>query len=253
VSAQSIINHLLEADVIESDFSVKDVLPTPLNVAEITNKLELCIDELTTHRGDKQLTLPFTVLLSWINNPMKKAESGWSWPVFKEQVEKVYIPLLINNGMEIQATDLKLVMLDMDRFQQSNRGQLGEAADDGWKDLIGPEGVLPGPNEVEYTLERQDEDIDYRKDFTDDPRTVRWITNQLAKGNEYAWFCARVVAKWFDPVLEVEVEGDTYLGGCSYRSAKDFMHPKGYWPDLKNDAYTDLINKIKSKRAAASM
>lgn len=42
------------------------------------------------------------------------------------------------------------------------------------------------------------------------------------------------------------IEGEDWLGGCSYQSEIDFCHPEGYWPDMKAQAKQDLIDKIES-------
>lgn len=109
---------------------------------------------------------------------------------------------------------------------------------------------LPTPKDVEFQLLREEEDIapDY-----DDAEAIQWVHDQLERGNEWAWFCAHAVARWYDPVTEQEIEGDDYLGGCSYRSMADFMQEGGYWPDMKDEAYNDLIRNIKRTREKAGL
>lgn len=105
-------------------------------------------------------------------------------------------------------------------------------------------GRLPGPDEVEYELYREEED---REPDFEDPRDNKWIRDQLSRGNEWAWFSAHVVAEWTAPDGE-KFQGDDYLGGCSYRSKKDFMAKGGYYDDMKSEAYDDLIRTIQHAR-----
>jgi len=70
-----------------------------------------------------------------------------------------------------------------------------------------------------------------------DKKTERWIRNELADGNEWAWCCVRVVASWNG------FEGDDCLGCCSYRSEEDFKKG-GYYEDMKIEALYDLNRSI---------
>src|SRR5262249_20207174 len=65
-----------------------------------------------------------------------------------------------------------------------------------------------------------------------------WIREQLESGNEWAWFCARVVARWNG------FEGDDYLGCCSYASGEEFCRPGGYYDDMKARALEDLNRAV---------
>lgn len=142
-------------------------------------------------------------------------------------------------------------LANQDAIQLIKRTKLAEAGEEDWKELIPPEGVMPSMDEVTIKLLYEPErDINYKKEFKHDPGVIKWISNQLAKGNRFAWFMANVEASWFDPILKTEVTGNDYLGGCSYRSAKDFMSPSGYWPDMKERAYEDLLDNIRRKRKA---
>ena len=64
------------------------------------------------------------------------------------------------------------------------------------------------------------------------------IYRQLDSGNEWAWCCVRVVAEWNG------LEGDDYLGCCSYASEADFRVEGGYYDDMKNSATLALLAKI---------
>ena len=74
-----------------------------------------------------------------------------------------------------------------------------------------------------------------------DEREAKRIRNRLKLSQEYAWFDARVVAY----IEGVEIEGDAWLGCCSYRNEKDFKQQDGYWPDLCKEAESDLEAKLK--------
>jgi len=113
-------------------------------------------------------------------------------------------------------------------------------------------GLIPGEKEVEYQLIREPEYEGPEGHFGNE-EDVQWVRDQLERGNEWAWFSADVVATWYDPVTEQEIEGHDYLGGCSYRSRADFMseEPGSYWPDMKSEAYKSLVRNIESERRRA--
>ena len=78
-------------------------------------------------------------------------------------------------------------------------------------------------------------------DDDDDRRTCQWIRDELAAGNPWAWFCAKVTARYkgIDGI-----EGVSYLGACSYRSEEDFRQPGDYFDDMKADAAADLRKQL---------
>lgn len=80
---------------------------------------------------------------------------------------------------------------------------------------------------VELIREEETESPD---GFFDDAETNAWVRAQIAAGNDWAWFCARV---------RVRFEGNTYLGACSYKSERDFKRG-GYFTDMVSDAINDL-------------
>ena len=63
------------------------------------------------------------------------------------------------------------------------------------------------------------------------------IYRQLDSGNEWAWCCVRVVAEWNS------LEGDDYLGCCSYASEEDFQSG-GYFEDMKEESTLRLLAQI---------
>ncbi len=156
-----------------------------------------------------------------------------------------------DNWIGAYADSIFAAAKEMSSIADMCEAPIQEAGEEDWKELIPPEGIMPSMDQVTFKLIREPErDINYKKEFKQDPGVVKWISDQLAKGNRYAWFSANVEASWFDPILKTTVTGNDYLGGCSYRSAKDFMDPRGYWPDMKQRSYEDLLDNIRRKRQA---
>lgn len=92
-------------------------------------------------------------------------------------------------------------------------------------------------DEVKFSFDWEPE-WDSPKGHFDDPRDVQWVYDQLKRGNEAAWFIAKVTAKWGI------FEGVDFLGGCSYVSFDDFKAEDGYYPDMKAQALADLNREI---------
>ncbi len=98
--------------------------------------------------------------------------------------------------------------------------------------------------DVEFEIECLPEDIAIEGSFASgddaqDAATVRMIEADLASGNEWAWCCVKVTARYAD------FEGTDYLGGCSYKSAEDFQSPDGYYPQMCSEALADLNRSIR--------
>lgn len=74
-------------------------------------------------------------------------------------------------------------------------------------------------------------------DDEQDKETVSQILSDLENGNEYAWFTARVVAKYNG------FEADDYLGACSYANETEFK-TGGYFDDMKSQALDSLVDQI---------
>lgn len=101
---------------------------------------------------------------------------------------------------------------------------------------------VPEINEVEFSLEYFPEDIPVKGnasaiDEEADKETEDWIFDQLNRGNEWAWCRVKVTATWRG------VEGEDHLGGCSYKSEKDFKEG-GDFEDMKNEAYSRLVSNL---------
>ena len=88
--------------------------------------------------------------------------------------------------------------------------------------------------DVEFEAENETEAPD--RDM--DENQLKYIREQYENGNEYAWFCAHVKVKfkgW---------EVDDYLGGCSYKSRKDFIENSGYYLDMVNNCIEQINRGI---------
>ena len=98
-------------------------------------------------------------------------------------------------------------------------------------------------DEVEFTLEIEDEHIPVEGHFaTDEPekdrQLEREILSRLNRGDLWAWCCVKVTAKWKD------WQGTDYLGACSYENEADFKSEGGYWEGMKAEALADLNKRI---------
>lgn len=106
--------------------------------------------------------------------------------------------------------------------------------------------TLPTIDEVEFSIECEDEDIPVRGnaissgDDKHDRECEDEIIADYESGNYWAWCCVHVTAKW------KSLEGDDYLGCCSYKSEEDFIRTSGYYDDMKQAAYNELIEKLTS-------
>lgn len=101
----------------------------------------------------------------------------------------------------------------------------------------------PPMSEVDFDVEAEEEYDRPEGHFTE-PEDVEWVRDQIEAGNEWGWCSAHVIATWTDPLTYRTYQGDQYLGGCSYRSKQDFMEPGGYYDDMKEEAYQDLLRNI---------
>jgi hypothetical protein len=95
--------------------------------------------------------------------------------------------------------------------------------------------------EVEFEFIRLDEFESPDGNFAygddeEDEKAVQRVFDQLNAGNEYAWFCAEVKAKWNG------FEASDCLGCCSYKSKEDFMNCS--YEDMKSQALEFLNLKL---------
>lgn len=102
---------------------------------------------------------------------------------------------------------------------------------------------LPTIENVDFEVECLPEHIDFvgncsAIDDETDAENEDYIREQLENGNEWAWCTVKVTAKFKDS------EGTDYLCGCSYKNQADFTEPGGYYDDMKQSAYNDLISQL---------
>lgn len=91
----------------------------------------------------------------------------------------------------------------------------------------------------DIVLEALPEDMMSPEEHFENPEDAAFARRELEKGNEWGWCTAHVVVTH----KKTGIKGEDYLGGCSYRSKKDFMHPSGYYPDMVNEAIADAKKK----------
>lgn len=106
---------------------------------------------------------------------------------------------------------------------------------------------LPTIEQVTFTIECLPEDIPVRGyasaiDEETDRKTEKRIYKQLENGNEWAWCTVKVTATYKG------ITGTDYLGCCSYKSQKDFEKNSGYYSDMKNVAFNNLIEALQKLR-----
>lgn len=90
---------------------------------------------------------------------------------------------------------------------------------------------------ADIKLDIEPEDQNYRNQF-DDPTCVKWIADQLARGNEWAWCTVKVTASYKG------LEASDYLGGCSYENRAAFVQGGGYYDDMVTTALTELAQDL---------
>jgi len=76
-----------------------------------------------------------------------------------------------------------------------------------------------------------------------DRRQEQLVRDQLEAGNDWAWCCVKVSAKWEG------FEGTDFLGCCSYESEEQFKQPGGYYEDMLKVALDDLNAEIEHTQA----
>lgn len=101
---------------------------------------------------------------------------------------------------------------------------------------------------IKFKIEALQEDLQIEGnvlasgDKAEDKMAEQSVIDQLNSGNYWAWCTIKVTAH----VEGIpEVEGTDYLGGCSYKSEKDFKKD-GYYKDMCNTARDDLMTQLKS-------
>lgn len=105
--------------------------------------------------------------------------------------------------------------------------------------------TVPTIDQVTFEIECIPEELSIKGnasaiDEDTDKETEQYIKDQLNSGNEWAWCCIKVTASYKG------IEGTDYLGGCSYASKEDFISGDGYYTDMKQAAYDNLVSEIES-------
>src|SRR4029077_7723666 len=75
-----------------------------------------------------------------------------------------------------------------------------------------------------------------------DKKLEDYLINEVNNGNVWAWASVKVECHYKG------LTGTDYLGCCSYKDEDDFKKD-GYYKDMKNAAYADLIQQIKDLKA----
>lgn len=88
----------------------------------------------------------------------------------------------------------------------------------------------------EFRLVAHEEDIQPSSGFSEQ-EDVNWVMEQLAAGNEAAWFVAEVQAIGFGYTAH------EFLGGCSYTSFENFKQ-SDYFQQMKECAIEKLCETI---------
>lgn len=106
---------------------------------------------------------------------------------------------------------------------------------------------LPTIKQVEFELTAEYEDMPIRGAFDSgdaelDEQTAKDIEEKL-EYTVWAWCVVCVKAKYKG------LEATDYLGGCNYENEEDFIKNSGYYEDMKQTAYNDLIQQIKDLKA----
>jgi hypothetical protein len=89
----------------------------------------------------------------------------------------------------------------------------------------------------EFFPEREDM---YPEDSFCDDESINWIHNEVALGNNAAWFCAHVVGCIGNYTAE------SFLGGCSYRTFTEFENDL-YYESMRYEVASDLAKQINGK------
>jgi hypothetical protein len=105
---------------------------------------------------------------------------------------------------------------------------------------------LPSIEQVQFSLIAEFDDIPVRGnalasgDDKFDKQVEDEIIKRINNGDVWAWCCVEVKATY------KSIESDTeYLGACSYADEQDFK-TGGYYEDMKQTAYENLLDKIKA-------
>ena len=137
------------------------------------------------------------------------------------------------------------------------KSRLGESIAKDW--LMQQEWHVPSVAATTFYLSVDEEDHEPDWDEPDDPddlrrhrRMMSRTQTRLAQGDNWAYGAVAVSAVWVDPETERTYSGDDYLGGCSYRNALDFMRSSGYFEDMMQRAYDELVKNFRREHESVS-
>ncbi len=105
---------------------------------------------------------------------------------------------------------------------------------------------LPTIEQVKFTIEALDEHIPVRGnvmvsgDDEADKEEEDKIIERLENGDIWAWCCVRVAVSYKG------CTGTDYSGCCTYNDEKDFIDNSGYFEDMKQTAFNELIDELQS-------
>jgi hypothetical protein len=97
---------------------------------------------------------------------------------------------------------------------------------------------------VVIEFEPLEEDINIFDQF-DNEKDAQKVADRYNAGNMAAWFCAHVTVKYRG------MNGDDYLGCCSYKDFADFTQVKTgfYYPDMINQSINQINREIMERNA----
>lgn len=104
---------------------------------------------------------------------------------------------------------------------------------------------LPKIEDVTFRVECEEEHAPVRGnaqasgDDAQDREAEDAIIRDLNNGNSWAWCCVHVVAEWRG------FKGHDYLGACSYESEASFREPGGYFEQMREEAFADLLGVLR--------
>lgn len=97
--------------------------------------------------------------------------------------------------------------------------------------------TLPTIEDCQFTVEALEEFEAPENVLDEDQAEHVW---EAMKQTIWAWCTVRIKASW------KAFEGVTHLGCCNYASKEDFINNSGYYAQMKQDAFTDLMEQITS-------
>jgi len=125
--------------------------------------------------------------------------------------------------------------------------------------LVSQDYAAPDPSETAFFLDIEwDEDglpdwdrpDDNPADAAAHDQVMADIERRLNNGDYWAYGQLMVTAAWKHPYTEEVFTGEAYLGGVSYKDANDFIQNSGYFGDLAQEAYDEMVKAYKAESPA---